>query len=448
MGCGNSVAHLEAELSAERVALSSERTALAEARKQLKEHGLSLPDDDRREAQAMKLRMEDRYDISLPLEVFVLASAEQLRHRVTRLEEALAKARNQLETQGKSLCLRVQMDNGTQVERTVLANEPVVILKMRAHEDDVTIAPPSVSVLKLGGSELANTDTFADHGIEENAVLHLTFHPGITVTFKPLSGEEKKAVIWPGERIGVMLKRVMPNETVRTWGINGEALDGMLTVDAAGIRDGAVLEPHDVLVGFDGDLDHFKGVLHHIGTSGGTRGYLNPFTDKAVAIEWSGDCANYYSSSTGHRQGDIDASGKIICSEAHPGDNATQWSRGAPNASFTVDIGAYHGYSLLPTHYCYRGDAGGGGNHPRTWELQASRDRNSWTTLRTHRSDNTVNSGTVGSFPIETKDGDYYRFFRIQNKGSPNHLCCSGIEFYGHLREEGHAAEAHVVLES
>ena len=29
--------------------------------------------------------------------------------------------------------------------------------------------------------------------------------------------------------------------------------------------------------------------------------------------------------------------------------------------------------------------------------------------------------------------GKYWRFLRIENQGKPNHLCCSGIEFYGDL---------------
>merc|ERR1711998_260244 len=28
----------------------------------------------------------------------------------------------------------------------------------------------------------------------------------------------------------------------------------------------------------------------------------------------------------------------------------------------------------------------------------------------------------------------YYRVFRIQNFGAPNHLCCSGLELYGVVR--------------
>lgn len=37
-----------------------------------------------------------------------------------------------------------------------------------------------------------------------------------------------------------------------------------------------------------------------------------------------------------------------------------------------------------------------------------------------------------GSWDIESQNNTC-RFLRIQNKGAPKHLCCSGIEFYGTL---------------
>merc|ERR1712146_831383 len=127
--------------------------------------------------------------------------------------------------------------------------------------------------------------------------------------------------------------------------------------------------------------------------------------------------------------------------KSHPGDNATMWSRGAPNAWFSIDLKYVE---LCPTHYCCRGDAGGGENHPRTWKLQGSCDGTSWTTLREHKHDNTVQMHTVGSFPL-TANGQFYRFFRVQNCGAPNHLCCSGIEFYGTLRPVSSIPFAQVV---
>jgi len=40
-----------------------------------------------------------------------------------------------------------------------------------------------------------------------------------------------------------------------------------------------------------------------------------------------------------------------------------------------------------PTHYVYRGDMGGGENHPRSWNLQGSEDGKSFTDLKVHELD-------------------------------------------------------------
>ena len=87
-----------------------------------------------------------------------------------------------------------------------------------------------------------------------------------------------------------------------------------------------------------------------------------------VAVRYSSDCNNYYSGSTGHRKRDSAQSTRVILANKHKGDNATQWSEGAPNAWFTVDLKR----QASIYEYVYRGDAGGGNNHPKTWDLQGS----------------------------------------------------------------------------
>ena len=94
----------------------------------------------------------------------------------------------------------------------------------------------------------------------------------------------------------------------------------------------------------------------------------------------------------------------------------------------------------MPTHYAYRNDYGGGGNHPRSFELQGSTDGKSWTTLSQHSGED-WDVHCAKHWPIEAGRGAAYSRFRILNKGSPNHLCCSGIELYGKVLEPA-AAEA------
>ena len=172
-----------------------------------------------------------------------------------------------------------------------------------------------------------------------------------------------------------------------------------------------------------------RGVLYWLGTAGGTRPYVNPLRSGDVSMRFSPDGANYYSRATGHRQGDFKQASEVIVGHDHPGSHATMWSRGAPGAWFVIDL---KGFSLRPTHYVYRGDAGGGNNHPRTWELQGSNDGERWTTLRRHERDETVTMSRAGSWALSTSE--FFSTFRVLNQGAPNHLCCSGIEFYGTLR--------------
>ena len=42
---------------------------------------------------------------------------------------------------------------------------------------------------------------------------------------------------------------------------------------------------------------------------------------------------------------------------------------------------------FMPTHYVYRGDMGGGENHPRNWALQGSEDGTNYTYLKVHEKD-------------------------------------------------------------
>jgi len=182
---------------------------------------------------------------------------------------------------------------------------------------------------------------------------------------------------------------------------------------------------------FDNCDKEFTGVLYHIGTNGGKEKYQNPFRKGDILMRWSNDAPNYYSLSTGHKKPSVGEAGTIIRSNVHPGDNATMWSAGSPNAYFQIDISPK---KLRINHYCYRGDAGGGENHPRTWSLQGSCDGKTWNILKRHKNDNSVQRYQTGSFPVE--NSKYYSHFRIQNEGNPNHLCCSGIEFYGYMKEE------------
>ena len=144
-------------------------------------------------------------------------------------------------------------------------------------------------------------------------------------------------------------------------------------------------------------------------------------------MQWSGDCANFYSTNGGHKVGDSRQAASVICANQHPGANATQWSRGEAGAWFLVDLKSV---AVNPTHFAYRNDYGGGGNHPRTFELQGSNDGVAWTTLSKHTGE-VWNGNGAKHWPIAGAGKNFFSKFRILNQGSPNHLCCSGLEIYG-----------------
>ncbi|CAH0379835.1 unnamed protein product [Pelagomonas calceolata] len=155
------------------------------------------------------------------------------------------------------------------------------------------------------------------------------------------------------------------------------------------------------------------------------------YLGSGVKVDFSADAANYYSRSTGHRTGDRENAARMtLAAEGDfSGDHATQWSLGAPGAWFSIRL---VDHALRPTYYVYRGDMGGGGNHPRTWTLEASADGQNWTPLREHDDDDgSVTNTQAGGWPLEAEE--HFSYFRIRNRGHPNHLCCSGVDFYGEL---------------
>eukprot|EP00802_Teleaulax_amphioxeia_P008287 Tamp_08295.p1 GENE.Tamp_08295~~Tamp_08295.p1 ORF type:complete len:739 (-),score=125.09 Tamp_08295:131-2116(-) len=192
------------------------------------------------------------------------------------------------------------------------------------------------------------------------------------------------------------------------------------------ILDGEDVEEELTFSHVQNDTFDQRGLLYMIGTQFGKEAYTNPADSGRVSLGWSSDAANFYSTQGGHKVGDARQAASVICANAHPGHNATMWSKGKAGAWFVIDLLAV---TLKPTHFAYRNDYGGGGNHPRIFELQGSTDGVEWTTLAKH-SNETWKGKEAKHWAIEGCE-IFYSQFRILNQGSPNHLCCSGIELYG-----------------
>ena len=176
---------------------------------------------------------------------------------------------------------------------------------------------------------------------------------------------------------------------------------------------------------FESNFDT-NGVLHYIGTQGGTRNYQNPHTSGDVVVSWSSIRDGMVDRFVQHRLANR------VQSCTNPGANS--WMQ--------VDLGQNR--TLRPTYYCLRNDNDGAASNGsgayalRNWRLEGSNDGQTWTTLRNHTNDTTFAGQAMSeaNFSVENC-GVCYRFFRIfqygKNSNSDDQLKCAGIELYGDL---------------
>ena len=173
-----------------------------------------------------------------------------------------------------------------------------------------------------------------------------------------------------------------------------------------------------------------NGVLHHIGTAGGTKAYQNPHTVGTVVASMS----SVQSGDPSHFVQHTHAVG------LH-GPLAYNLTSDAANSWMAVDLKTSR---LVPDHYALRHGYGtSGSNVLRNWELQASNDNQTWTTLRRHTDDTSLaeQSMSVAAWPLDAGPvgGRSFRHFRIlqtgKNSNGGDHLMCAGIELYGLLQD-------------
>ena len=160
-----------------------------------------------------------------------------------------------------------------------------------------------------------------------------------------------------------------------------------------------------------------NGILHHIGTRGGTAAYRNPH-----------ELGEVVSSSSSLPHGAVEHF--VQHAHAAPIYNCTG---NAPQSWLAVDLG--EGRSLVVDHYCLRSHAHNG-NKLRNWSLQGSLDGLTWHTLSVHRGDASLSSQpmSTAAWPVG-RCTQAFRHFRIQQEGPDSsgghYLMCTGIELYG-----------------
>jgi len=168
-----------------------------------------------------------------------------------------------------------------------------------------------------------------------------------------------------------------------------------------------------------------KGIINWIATSGGRSEWQNPHLTKKIIVTPSSI-----------EKGDPKHLVARTPSEL--------WTKDVPASWLMIDLGARR--RVLPNFYTLRHGGNYRADSMRTWDFQGSVDGKSWTVLRRHTNDSSLNQPfAVQSWMIELPGvsainatfEQAYRYFRIFQRGhnSSNHnfLVASGIELYGVL---------------
>ena len=138
-----------------------------------------------------------------------------------------------------------------------------------------------------------------------------------------------------------------------------------------------------------------NGILHHIGTRGGTAAYRNPH-----------ELGKVVSSSSSSSKCKCNVA-KHFVQHAHAAPLYT-YTDDEPKSWLAVDLG--EGHSLVVDHYCLRSDKCSdqhdnrhNAHKLRNWELQGSLDGQTWQTLRTHQGDTSLSSQAMSTaaWPVD-----------------------------------------------
>jgi len=113
------------------------------------------------------------------------------------------------------------------------------------------------------------------------------------------------------------------------------------------------------------------------------------------------------------------------------------WTKDVPASWFLLDLGPDR--ALLSTYYSLRHGGNYRADSLRTWDFQGSVDGSSWTLLKRHTNDDSLNDlFATHAWPVEGQT-KAYRMFRIlqtgHNSSNHNFLVLSRISLYGVLYE-------------
>jgi hypothetical protein len=156
---------------------------------------------------------------------------------------------------------------------------------------------------------------------------------------------------------------------------------------------------------------------------GGKQRYVNPVDSNAVTVTAS------------EGGGSLFAAGRFV---QHQSDGQTNRTADEPNSWMAVALGG--GAQAKVTRYCLRHGNNNSYYALRNWDLEASTDGRAWTTLRSHRNDESLakTGFSTAGWAVEGGKGAFSHF-RIRQTGktacgdNDYSLACAGIELYGEL---------------
>ena len=164
-----------------------------------------------------------------------------------------------------------------------------------------------------------------------------------------------------------------------------------------------------------------NGIVHHLGTDGGKRSFKNPADGGEVAVIASSVMGNSMPPT------------EILA-------RRTLRFTTKPQQGGWVLLD-FLDRKVRPTRYSLRHYSAWDTEALRNWVLEASNDQKTWTVLRQHTNDTTLDhKGEAATWTLSgSASTTAYRYFRIRmtGKNSNNHyyLALSGFEIYGDLVE-------------
>lgn len=174
---------------------------------------------------------------------------------------------------------------------------------------------------------------------------------------------------------------------------------------------------------YESDFDE-NGIMYWVGTNAKkAKDWVNPARHSLVVVTSSEGRSLPY----GRLEDVLSRDSPAI--NCHTNDDKSAW--------FNIDTGLY----IIPTHYSLRHSRGYGRSALRNWFFQVSNDGTTWTTLKTHENDESLQEpGSTTTWQVEIPETETtetgWHMMRIQQNGTnasgqTYYLSVSGFEVYG-----------------